>query len=199
MTLNLKHPFTIIVAGPCSCGNSTFVIRFLFCREQLCDIAFENIVWCHSENNAPHHLESVSFAKGVPEFVNPENIPSLIVLDYLMDSAYSAKVSQLFTKGSYHRNISLILITQNLFHQSPLSRGISLNLEQRYFRATLQKCLHLFEVMNRLQSQLHFLHVLKDAKPQARRALLASAGDGLIKEIVECAINTRNGNHKINK
>jgi len=53
--------------------------------------------------------------------------------------------------------------------------------------------------MNRLKSQLHFLHVLKDAKPQARLALLASAGDDLIKAIVECAINTLNGNHKLNK
>jgi hypothetical protein len=58
--------------------------------------------------------------------------------------------------------------------------------------------LHLFEVTNRLKSQLHFLHVLKDAKPQARRALLAFA-DELIKSIVECAINTLNGNHKLSK
>ena len=59
--------------------------------------------------------------------------------------------------------------------------------------------LHLFGVMNRLQSQLHFLHVLKDAKPQARRALLTSASDDLIKAIVECALNTLNGNHKLTK
>ena len=53
--------------------------------------------------------------------------------------------------------------------------------------------------MNRLKSQLHFLNVLKDAKPQARRALLTSADDDLIKAIVECAINTLNGNHKLTK
>jgi hypothetical protein len=53
--------------------------------------------------------------------------------------------------------------------------------------------------MNRLKSQLHFLHVLKDAKPPARRALLTSADDDLIKAIVECAINTLNGNHKLTK
>ena len=51
--------------------------------------------------------------------------------------------------------------------------------------------------MNRLKSQLHFLHVLKDSKPQARRALLTSATDELIKSLVECAINTLNGNHKL--
>jgi len=44
-----------------------------------------------------------------------------------MDTAYSTKVSQLFTKGSHHRNISLVLITQNLFPQGPSSRDISLN------------------------------------------------------------------------
>ena len=58
---------------------------------------FKNIVWCHSEDNAPHHLKDVSFVKGVPDFENPENVPTLIVLDDLMDSAYSKKVSELFT------------------------------------------------------------------------------------------------------
>jgi len=53
--------------------------------------------------------------------------------------------------------------------------------------------------MNQLKSQLHFLHLLKDAKFQARRVLHASACDDLIKAIVECAINTLNGNHKIIK
>ena len=52
--------------------------------------------------------------------------------------------------------------------------------------------------MNRLKSQLHYLHVLKDAKPQARRAFLTSADDDLIKAI-ECAINTLNGNHELTK
>ena len=119
MTMKLKHPFTLIVAGPSGCGKSTFIIQLLECREQLCNIAFENIVWCHSENNAQHHLKNVSFIKGVADFENPENIPTLIVLDDLMDTAYSTKESQLFTKGSHYRNISPTLITQNLFHQVP--------------------------------------------------------------------------------
>jgi hypothetical protein len=39
----------------------------------------------------------VTFVKGVPDFENPENVPTLIVLDDLMDSAYSTKFSQLFS------------------------------------------------------------------------------------------------------
>jgi len=59
---------------------------------------FTNITWCHSENNAPDLLKNVTFVKGVPDFENPKNLPTHIVLDDLMDSAYSTKVSQLFTK-----------------------------------------------------------------------------------------------------
>jgi hypothetical protein len=51
--------------------------------------------------------------------------------------------------------------------------------------------------MNRLKSQLHFLNVLKDAKPQARCALPAPADDELIKVIGECAINTQDWNHTL--
>ena len=90
---------------------------------------FNNIVSCHSENNAPHQFQNVSFAKGVPEFQNPENVPTLIVLDDTMDSAFSTKVSELFTKGSLHLNISLVLITQNLFHEGPSSRDIKFKQE----------------------------------------------------------------------
>jgi hypothetical protein len=36
-------------------------------------------------------------------------------------------VCNLINKGSHHRNISVILITQNLFHQANYCRDISLN------------------------------------------------------------------------
>ena len=80
-----------------------------------------------SENNALNHLQNVSFVKGAPEFEKPENVPTLIDLDDLVDSAYSAKVSELFIKGSNQRTITVNLITRNLFHQGPSSRDISLN------------------------------------------------------------------------
>ena len=44
-----------------------------------------------------------------------------------MDSAYFKKGSELFTKGSHHRNISMLLIKQNFFHQGPSTSDISLN------------------------------------------------------------------------
>ena len=63
------------------------LLLLLECREHLCDIVFKNIVWWHSENNATHQLKNFSFDKDVPHFENPENIPTLVVLDNLMDTA----------------------------------------------------------------------------------------------------------------
>ena len=43
------------------------------------------------------------------------------------DAYSSGIVSDLFTKGSHYRKISVILITQNIFHQCKHCRDISLN------------------------------------------------------------------------
>jgi len=72
MTLKLKHPFTLLVAGRSGCAKSTFVIRLLECREQLCDIAFENIVWCHSEKKAPHHFKKYHLLKECQTLKTPK-------------------------------------------------------------------------------------------------------------------------------
>jgi hypothetical protein len=40
---------------------------------------------------------------------------------------------------------------------------------------------------------------MKNAKQQARRVLLQKASNKLIKVIVECAMNTLNGNHNLSK
>ena len=50
----------------------------------------------------------------------------LLVLDDMMDHLGSG-VADLFTKGSHHKNKSVIAVTQNLFHQSRFQRTISLN------------------------------------------------------------------------
>jgi len=48
-------------------------------------------------------------------------------MENLLIEVYSRDVCDLFTKGRHHRNISVILITKNLFHQGRFSRDISLN------------------------------------------------------------------------
>jgi len=89
------------------------------------------ILWCYGEKSAvpSRHLlpANVTFNEGVPEdFGSANGEPCLVTLDDLSNDVYSKQVCELFTRGSHHRNISVILITQNLFHQCRFCRDISL-------------------------------------------------------------------------
>ena len=50
---------------------------------------------------------------------------NLIVLDD--QSGKDKRITDHFTKGSRHRNLSVIYIVQNIFHQGKETRNISLN------------------------------------------------------------------------
>jgi len=134
--LKFKHPFTCIISGPSGSGKSSFCVRFLQNLDALCtERDFHGgVIWCYSENTAvpsPTELpkkSDVHFNEGVPkDFQNARGRPCLVILDDLLIDVNSKQVCDLFTKGSHHRNISVILITQNLFHQGRYCRDISLN------------------------------------------------------------------------
>jgi hypothetical protein len=115
-------------------GNTSFCIRLLQHLDTLCteqDIRGE-IVLCYSEKSAvPTHEFGIRlrYHRGVPtEFGKATGgLTSLIIRDDLLKEAYSREVCDLFTKGSHRRNLSVILITQSLFHQGKHCRYISMN------------------------------------------------------------------------
>ena len=92
------------------------------------------IIWCYSEKTAVPSRQlsvmrkNIRFHEGVTkDFRNARGRPCLIILDDLLNDVYSKDVCNLFTKGSHHRNISVFLIIQNIFHQGRYCRDISLN------------------------------------------------------------------------
>jgi len=132
--LKFKHPFSCIISGPSGSGKSSFCIKFLQNLKTSCtEWEFDGgVSWCYSERTAlPKQLlkwKKIRFHKGVPsDFNNARGKPCLVIFDDLLNDVYSKEVCDLFTKGSHHRNISVILITQNLFHQGRYCRNISLN------------------------------------------------------------------------
>lgn len=128
MFFHFHHPFTMIIAGPSMSGKSTFLKKILSARNSMFNVTFKKIIWCYAENNAKPDISGVTFHKGMlTKYSNERNERILIILDDLMSDAYNSSVSELFTKGSHHRNTSVILVTQNLFHQTSQSRNISLN------------------------------------------------------------------------
>ena len=53
---------------------------------------------------------------------------SLVILDDMMDDVVSDScMMKVFTERSHHQNISVVFMTQNIFHQGRRARTISLN------------------------------------------------------------------------
>ena len=69
-------------------------------------------------------MKNEEFQHGLVDVEEMESC--LLVLDDMMDS-FEGGVADLFTKGSYHKNISVIVVTHNVFHQSKYQRTFSLN------------------------------------------------------------------------
>lgn len=132
MDTRWKHPFSAIVAGPSGCGKSNFVKNFLRHASDMCDTEFARVVWHYAEWQ-PLYGEStcgaIEYREGLPQPADydADARPKLLVIDDLMRESSNGVVIDLFTKGCHHKNMSVFLITQNLFHQGRGQRDISLN------------------------------------------------------------------------
>jgi hypothetical protein len=103
----------------------------------------QRIDWIYSEwqdaydriLNLPMPGTKVRFVKdfddSLYESIDPKT-RNLVVLDDQMESSNvrqrgGSSLAKFFTQGSHHRNLTVVYIVQNLFHQSPPMRTVSLN------------------------------------------------------------------------
>ena len=98
----------------------------------------QRIIWCYGQWQPSYFdmmrtMPGIEFNQGIPDDIDSEDYldvsqRNLITLDDLMaQSAKDKRISDLFMKGSHHRNLSIIYIVQNVFHQGKEMRNISLN------------------------------------------------------------------------
>jgi GTPase SAR1 family protein len=122
------HPFTALVAGPTGCGKTVFVQRFLQHLPDMVDPGPEEIIWCYGEWQPLYNtLKGVQFVEGLPDVEQWKGDKRrLVIIDDLM-SETDERVTKLFTKGSHHRDLSVMYVVQNLFGKNKEHRTISLN------------------------------------------------------------------------
>ena len=111
------------------------------------------IIYSYSEwqpvyNQLPENTELVEGVPIIPEF-NPE--PVLLVIDDQMDQV-NKSIAGLFTKGSHHRNISVMYVVQNLFDKNTDFRTISLNS-------------HYLVIFNNPRDRSQIIHLAKQMYP----------------------------------
>lgn len=88
---------------------------------------FDKIIWYYSvyQNLYRELTDIVTFKEGLPSMEDYDgSLKCLLILDDMMGEDRGL-ITKIFTKYSHHLNLSVIYITQNLFHKS--QREISLN------------------------------------------------------------------------
>ena len=136
MDPRLKHPFGAVFAGPTCCGK-TFLLRKILERgEDVIYGAPEKIIWCHGMPQTAHDemletIDNIEFIEGLPTDLESKIDPSkrnLVVIDDLMNELSDDKrLTNIFTKGCHHKNLSCVFILQNMFCHGKELRNISLN------------------------------------------------------------------------
>ena len=125
-----KHPFTALIAGPTGSGKTVFVNKMLEYLSEMIDPVPDEIIWCYGEWQPIYEtMKGVRFVEGLPDMEQwgiEDKKRRLVVIDDLMAET-DDRITKLFTKGSHHRDISVMYIVQNLFGKNKEQRTISLN------------------------------------------------------------------------
>ena len=100
-TMTFKHPFSMVVSGPSGSGKSVWTKKLLLS----------------------------SLIQPSPERINVGKRNLLVFDDLMTEANCDQRIADLFTKGSHHRNISIVYLTQNLFPQGKACRDIILNIQ----------------------------------------------------------------------
>ena len=134
-----QHPASMMVVGPTQSGKSYFVEQLLkskrikYPSRKTTKIHWFYTQWQPLYDRLQSTLgTSITFTQGLPvvddnlEDIN-DKVHNLWVFDDLMDEAVQSPIiSQLFTRGR-HRNLSEILLLQNMFPKGKFNTNISRN------------------------------------------------------------------------
>ena len=149
----LKCPFNMLISGPTQSGKTSWVCRLLLNSELLMERPPQSIHWYSPHLAPPPSLQkcgdgttttTLHHHKGLPwtrkrddddddEYEgdgekNPEEGDVIVIDDFAQETSNSAELTAFLTRNSHHRNISICVLTQNLFWGGKETRTQSLNM-----------------------------------------------------------------------
>lgn len=129
-----KSPFTCLVAGPTQSGKTSLIENILLQNKDLIKPNVYKIIYCYARwqdkyDNLKNLLKNIEFNQGLIDIdlINPEDNTLLILDDLTHLCEKDETILNLFTTDSHQKNISVFLLTQNLFSKGKYFRTISLN------------------------------------------------------------------------
>lgn len=130
----LQHPFSLLLAGPSSCGKSYFIGQLIRRCKTHIQPAIQKVVYVyHQHQQLFSELQRdcpvpIDFVETLDAVHLHSQTPTLLVVDDHMDNpSVEQRVAEFFIKKCHHGNVSVAYMVQNLFHTSKHHRTISLN------------------------------------------------------------------------
>jgi hypothetical protein len=132
-----KHPANFLISGPSQSGKTEFVCSLLK-HSNLFTTRFAYIIWFYGEKNKQifqlksHLGKKLEIIEGLPtsldEYMRANEGPGCLIFDDLMHGVNKHEdISQLFTRGSHHRNLTVIYITQNFYSVGNTRKNLTRN------------------------------------------------------------------------
>jgi hypothetical protein len=133
-----KTPISLLVVGSSFSGKTHFITNILknkskMMRPEPQKILFVYNTWQDIYDELSESVQGIEFVNKIPNKVEMENFtednqPSCLVIDDQMTNLDSAPaIAEYFTVFCHHKQLSIILVLQNLFHKCKPLRDISLN------------------------------------------------------------------------
>ena len=136
--LPFSAPTTILICGSTQSGKTYFTKQLLEKANAMFTMPVDKIIYAYSEHQKMFH----DMEQSIPTLVLHQGLPTkediekytedvghtILVLDDLMlKVAQSQDCVHLFTVTSHHRNITTVMLSQNLYPPGKYARTISLN------------------------------------------------------------------------
>lgn len=135
-----KTPISLLIVGSSFSGKTYFIANLLKQRVQMFEPVFEEIIFVYSSwqpvyDELERTINNIKFITTIPskseiEIITKDLQPRLIIFDDQMTHlAECPDITDYFTVFTHHKNLSCILVLQNLFYQAPCIRDISYNVQ----------------------------------------------------------------------
>ena len=136
--LPFKARSSMLISGQSNSGKSYFINKLLQNIEGMYEIKPEAIMFCYAVwqplyDEMEQNIPNITFHQGLPtqielnEFTTDDCHKLIIFDDMINYILQSPSMEQLFTCHCHHYNISVIIVSQNLFQAGKHSRTIALN------------------------------------------------------------------------
>lgn len=133
--MHISHfttPFRVLVSGSSAVGKTTFIVNLLLNKDKFIrGEPIKNIIWCCRDRNYfPHELKTMNgivIHEGLIPLSNVSPFSLVVYDDLMLEIGSSKEICELLTVNSSHKHISVIVLSQNLYHQSTFAKTMQLN------------------------------------------------------------------------